>query len=131
MLPPPDPTPIHIVVEHREPAPPPPHASAEKKPPVALAAPAEVRARFQRDLNHWEVVWKSPDGSAHTTVMSPGPFSAMIKRVMHENSNDQAAVGCHGLTIDNGTNATAVEIANQAFEGLTAYLQWYYEDTGH
>jgi hypothetical protein len=62
--------------------------------------------------------------------MSPGPFTEMIQRVMHENSDDQGRAGRHGVTVDNGTNATAGEIYDQAFEGIVAYLNGYYEDTG-
>ena len=125
----PPPHPVHVAVEHREPAQP---VRAEKKPRAApvQAAPPDVQARFRRELNKWEIVWTRPDGSARTTMMSPGPFTEMIRRVMRENSDDQARAGRHGVTIDNGTSATAREIHDQAFDGVVAYLNGYYEDPG-
>ena len=146
-LPPPQPTPpkeekqgaspppadAPIAVDYREPTPrsPPPPRTVKQSPTApAPAVPTDVRARFHQELNQWEVVWNSPQGGVHTKVMSPAPFTELIKRIMHDNSDDQAAAAGHGLTIVNGAKTTAVEIDDEAFDSLAAYLEWYYEDPG-
>ena len=110
--PPPAPTPVVAQAAYR-PGPPP--------------APAQARARFRGESNRWEIAWDRPDGRVGSTTMSPGPFAELVRRLASENKEGGER---RRLAIDDGACAATMDLDDESFEGLAAYLTWYYEDTG-